>query len=90
MASIRRKICYIRRSNKWKSNSRQNYKKNGLNQYHQKKEGNFLDILFEILNSTDAKTLSEMSSNWFASAKAVLTTYKNLDSENKEIIIKKQ
>ena len=50
--------------------------------------GKFLDILFEILNSTDAKTLSEMSSNWFASAKAVLTTYKNLDSENKEIIIK--
>ena len=44
--------------------------------------------MFEILNSTDAKTLSEMSSNWFASAKAVLTTYKNLDSENKEIIIK--
>lgn len=47
----------------------------------------FIDILYEILNATDAKTMSEINNNKLASAKKMITTYKNLDPESKKIII---
>lgn len=47
----------------------------------------FIDTLFEILNATRAKTLQEMSSNWFQNAKIILRTYKNVDEESKRIIL---
>lgn len=48
----------------------------------------FIDILFEILNSTDASTLSELSSKKLNTAKVLLKNYQNIDEENKEIISK--
>lgn len=60
---------------------------NWLREVSPEQRGEFFDVLFEILNATNAKTLSEISSNWFSSAKAMLTTYKNLDPESKKILI---
>lgn len=48
----------------------------------------FIDTLFDILNSTGAKTLSELSSKKFETAKVLLKTYKNIDEQSKSIIFK--
>ncbi len=59
-----------------------------LKEVSPKQREEFVDTLFEILNATKAQTLSEISSKWFVSAKAMLTTYKHLDQESKEIMTK--
>ena len=48
----------------------------------------FIDIFFEILNTTGVETLSEFSSNKFTNALTMLKTYKNIDDESKEIMLK--
>lgn len=48
----------------------------------------FVDILFEILNKTNVKTVNEMSQNWFLNAKIILTSYKDIDKESKQILLK--
>ena len=48
--------------------------------------GKFWMAMFEILSSTDAETLSQISDNWFVSSKKFFTTYKSLDEDSKEII----
>lgn len=48
----------------------------------------FIDTLFEILNATEAKILSEISSKWFSNAKTMVKTYQNLSPESKEIMTK--
>ncbi len=48
----------------------------------------FWMIMFEVLSATQAETLSEIKENWFLNSKKMLTTYKNLDEESKEVIIK--
>lgn len=48
--------------------------------------GKFIDILFQILETTQVKTLSEFTSKWFTNARTVLKTYSNIDDESKEII----
>lgn len=45
-----------------------------------------IDVLFEILNSTDAQTFAGLKSNWFVNAKIILKTYKNIDEKTKEMI----
>lgn len=45
-----------------------------------------IDVLFEILNNTDAQTLAALKANWFVNAKIILKTYKNIDEKTKEII----
>lgn len=50
--------------------------------------GKFADALFEILNSTNAETLSDISAKWFTNTRTLLTTYRSLDEETKEIISK--
>ena len=46
-----------------------------------------IDIIFEILNATGVKTLSEMNTKRFSNAKTILMTYKNIDSESKKIVL---
>ncbi len=48
----------------------------------------FIDIFFEILNTTQIETLSEFSNNKFTNAITMLRTYKNIDDKSKEIMIK--
>ena len=47
-----------------------------------------IDVLFEVLNATKAKTLSEINENKFSNIITMIKTYKNLDEENKEIVTK--
>ncbi|MEE0865845.1 MAG: DUF2974 domain-containing protein [Clostridia bacterium] len=47
-----------------------------------------IDVLFEVLNATKAKTLSEINENKFSNIMTMIRTYKNLDEENKEIVTK--
>lgn len=48
----------------------------------------FMDTLFEILNATQAETLSEISNKVFSNAKTMVKTYQNLDPESKKIMTK--
>ena len=48
----------------------------------------FIDTFFEILNATQANTLSEISSNKIMNAKAMIKTYQNIDADTKEMMIK--
>lgn len=61
---------------------------NWLKEVKPEQRSEFFDILFEILNATNAQTMSEISNKWFLSAKAMLKTYQNLDQESKEILTK--
>lgn len=47
-----------------------------------------IDVIFQILNATDAQTMKDLKSNWFINAKTILTTYRNIDNETKEMIWK--
>ena len=48
----------------------------------------FIDTFFEILNATQAKTLSEISSNKITNAITMIKTYQNISPETKEIMLK--
>ena len=45
-----------------------------------------IDVIFEILSNTDAQTMKELKANWFVNARTILTSYKNIDNETKEIV----
>ena len=49
---------------------------------------NFVNTLFEILEATEAKSLSELSQRKFNTAKTIITKYQSLDEENKKYINK--
>ena len=61
---------------------------NWLSEVSPEQRSEFFDILFEILNATEAQTLSEISSKWFTNAKTMVKTYQNLEPESKEIMTK--
>lgn len=46
----------------------------------------FIDTLFEILNTTQAETLSQISDKLFTNAKIMVKSYQKLDSESKKMI----
>ena len=48
----------------------------------------FVDALFEILDSTDAKTLTELKSDGIKNSGLILKNISALDDETKEILIK--
>lgn len=45
-----------------------------------------IDAVFDILNTTEAESFSEIKKNWFVNVKLMLGKYKTLDAESKEII----
>lgn len=61
---------------------------NWLQEVSPQQREKFIDILFEILNVTEAQTVSEISSKKFINAKKILKTYQNIDNDSKEIILK--
>ncbi len=61
---------------------------NWLNEVSPEQREKFIDTLFEILNATEAETLAQLSSKKIETAKIILSTYKNIDEESKEIISK--
>ncbi|MDD4067169.1 MAG: DUF2974 domain-containing protein [Clostridia bacterium] len=46
----------------------------------------FIDILFEILNTTQATTIKELKANAFVNATLIFKKYNNVDEESKKII----
>ena len=48
----------------------------------------FIDTIFEILNTTNVKTVDELSSKWFKNAITIIKTYKNLNPETRKMITK--
>lgn len=60
--------------------------KSWLNGVTPKQREEFVNILYQIISSTDAETLSELSSNWVKNAGKVLKAYQTSDEESKKII----
>ena len=46
-----------------------------------------IDIVFEIINSTEANTLSDLKLSLMKNAKIILSAYNHIDNENKKMII---
>ena len=45
-----------------------------------------IDVVFEILKTTEAQTMKELKKNWFSNVKTILANYKNIDPDTKEMI----
>lgn len=61
---------------------------NWLKQVTPEQRGKFIDTIFEILNTTQAETLSDIKTKVFANAKTMVKTYQNLSQEDKKIMTK--
>ena len=61
---------------------------NWLKEVSPEQRGEFFDTLFDILNTTEAKTLSELSKNKLETAKRLLESYKHIEDESKELLSK--
>lgn len=46
----------------------------------------FIKNMFEILKVTEAKTIEDLTSNWFINARKVLKSYEEIDEESKKIL----
>ena len=62
--------------------------KNWLENVEPEKREQVIDVVFDILNTTDAQTMKELRTNWFSSAKTMMASYKNIDNETKDMIWK--
>ena len=47
-----------------------------------------VDIVFEIINMTKAKTFVEIKNNWQTNARILLKSYQNIEPESKDMIVK--
>ena len=45
-----------------------------------------IDVVFDILNATDAQTMKDLKANWFSSGRVIMTSYKNIDNDTKDMI----
>lgn len=59
-----------------------------LKEVSAEERGQAIDILFEIIGKTEAKTLSQLGAKWFANARIILKSYKDVDEKSKEMISK--
>ncbi len=48
----------------------------------------YMQQVFEILQATEADTLTQMRKNWLKNAKIFMATYKNMDEETKNMMTK--
>jgi len=61
--------------------------KGWLEQIDMEKREQVIDIIFQIINTTNAETFSELKRNWFSNAKILLKSYRLIDQESKEMIV---
>ena len=61
---------------------------NWLKEVSAEQREKFIDALFEILNTTQVETLSEIRNNLFTNARTMVKTYQNLEPETKKIVLK--
>ena len=59
-----------------------------LNKETQEQREKFVNILFDIINTTGATTLAEMSSKKLETAQVLLKSYSNIDKKDKELLSK--
>lgn len=60
--------------------------KTWLNSLDVEKRKEFVDLLFEILFATNAKTVKDLKQNVLKNSKVILSTYKNIDEESKKVL----
>lgn len=60
--------------------------KGWLKEVSKEQRGEFINYVFEILQATDADTLSQIKENWIKNAKVLISTYKNMDEDSKKIM----
>jgi hypothetical protein len=48
----------------------------------------FIDALYDILSSTEAKSLPKLTAGWFKNAGLMIQTYKDIDESTRDIIFK--
>lgn len=58
-----------------------------LEQIDMDKREQVIDIIFQVINSTNAETLSDLKTHWFANAKILINSYKLIDPESKKMIL---
>lgn len=46
-----------------------------------------IDIIFQVINTTKADTISDLKTHWFLNAKTLLNSYKLLEPENKKMVL---
>lgn len=61
---------------------------NWLKEVSPEQREQFIDTLFDVLNATEAETLNELSSKWFKNAATIIKTYKNLNTDTKNMVTK--
>ena len=61
---------------------------NWLKQVTPEQREKFIDTIFEILNTTQAQTLSDIRTKAFTNAKTMVKTYQNLSQEDKKVMTK--
>ena len=61
--------------------------KGWLSSVSKEQRGEFIHAIFEILQATDAQTLSQIKEKWLKNAKILISTYRNMDEESKKVLI---
>ena len=61
--------------------------KDWFEQIDMDKREQVIDIVFRVINSTNAETFSELRTHWFANAKILINSYKLVDPESKKMIL---
>ena len=51
-----------------------------------KKREQVIDIIFQVINTTNVETFTEIKANWLTHAKVISKSYKELDQESKEMV----
>lgn len=60
--------------------------KDWLKQVDAKQREQVIDIIFEIINSTNVETVSELKKQWFSNAGTLFKSYRQVDEENRKMI----
>ncbi len=60
--------------------------KDWLEQTDVEKREQFIDIIFEIINSANKESFGELKAGWFTSATTMVKTYSHVDEESKKMI----
>lgn len=61
--------------------------KDWLKQTAPKEREQVIDIIFEIINTTEAETFLEIKEKWLTNGKKILTSYKNIKPESKKMVL---
>lgn len=61
--------------------------KDWLEQIDIEKREQVIDIVFQVINTTKAETVTDLKSHWFSNARILLSSYKLVDPESKKMIL---